>query len=219
MKDRIRFYYETNSMQGRFFLEQNKEKNRITRVAMLRPCTMYDNKTCPVGLEHRSCEFGKQYDSPTISIINDGPRFVFIGEAPGRNGCGTYGIPFMGDRSGTLFMDALWELEINPASCYIDNIIRCCPEKNDLKDYYNIDKIKTLECYGELKKNIKKLKYFGKIFAIGKTAYKSLASMGLEQEIVRVNHPAWYLRAARDNQFVIDLGLKVGLKTDWDQRK
>jgi len=55
---------------------------------------------------------------------------VFIGEAPGKNGCGSTGIPFYGDRSGDLFQACLAESGILMKSVYTTNIIKCCPKDN-----------------------------------------------------------------------------------------
>jgi len=55
---------------------------------------------------------------------------MFVGEAPGKAGCGTTGIAFTGDRSGKFFQECLQECGLSKEDVYTTNIVKCCPENN-----------------------------------------------------------------------------------------
>lgn len=71
------------------------------------------------------------YGKPTFGYGNINSPVFFIGEAPGRYGCGTTGIPFNGDRSGDYFQKMLKEvLGFSLKEVYTTNIVKCNPENN-----------------------------------------------------------------------------------------
>jgi len=71
------------------------------------------------------------YGKPTFGFGNPNSPIFFIGEAPGKYGCGTTGIPFTRDRSGEYFQRVLREeLGLNFSDIWITNIVKCCPLDN-----------------------------------------------------------------------------------------
>lgn len=54
-------------------------------------------------------------------------RLMFIGEAPGRLGADSSGIPFHGDKAGHNFEDLLQFAGINRADVYVTNAVLCNP--------------------------------------------------------------------------------------------
>lgn len=71
------------------------------------------------------------YGKPTFGFGNPNSPIFFIGEAPGKYGCGTTGIPFTRDRSGEYFKRILREeLGLTHADIWITNIVKCCPLDN-----------------------------------------------------------------------------------------
>lgn len=70
------------------------------------------------------------HGKPTWGYGNEKSPFIFIGEAPGKNGCGRTGIPFNGDRSGDLFQECLQVIGMTLNDVYTTNIVKCCPENN-----------------------------------------------------------------------------------------
>ncbi|GAG86010.1 unnamed protein product, partial [marine sediment metagenome] len=57
-------------------------------------------------------------------------KVMFIGEAPGKWGCGVTGIPFTKDKSGEFFQECLAACELTKEQVYVTNIVKCCPENN-----------------------------------------------------------------------------------------
>jgi uracil-DNA glycosylase family 4 len=55
-------------------------------------------------------------------------RLMFIGEAPGRLGADSSGIPFHGDKAGHNFEDLLQFAGINRADVYVTNAVLCNPK-------------------------------------------------------------------------------------------
>jgi len=71
------------------------------------------------------------YGKPTFGFGNPNSPLFFIGEAPGKYGCGTTGIPFTKDRSGEYFRRVLRdELGLTHGDIWITNVVKCCPEDN-----------------------------------------------------------------------------------------
>ena len=71
------------------------------------------------------------YGKPTFGFGNPNSPIFFIGEAPGKWGCGTTGIPFTKDRSGEFFRKILREeLGLNYEDVWITNAVKCCPLDN-----------------------------------------------------------------------------------------
>jgi uracil-DNA glycosylase family 4 len=83
---------------------------------------------CPDLVESRQLY---AYGKPTFGYGNINSPILFIGEAPGKWGCGVTGIPFTGDRSGDYFQKMLHDgLSIKLSSVYTTNIVKCCPKDN-----------------------------------------------------------------------------------------
>ncbi|AEK72208.1 Uracil-DNA glycosylase superfamily protein [Thermococcus sp. 4557] len=113
-----------------------------------------------------------------------GSGVVLVGEAPGRRGCGKTGICFYRDASGMLLRKTLFSLGINPDFLYITNVLKCNPPQNRLRGVPE-------GAYELLAMEIEAIKP-GAIFAIGRTAEKTLKELGFEVEYLK--HPAWYVR-------------------------
>lgn len=63
------------------------------------------------------------YGNPLLSTM-------FIGEAPGYNGCDITGIPFTRDPSGEFFQSMLAEVQWTKEDVYVTNVVKCCPPGN-----------------------------------------------------------------------------------------
>ena len=113
-----------------------------------------------------------------------GSGVVLVGEAPGRKGCGRTGICFYRDASGMLLRKTLFSLGINPDFLYITNVLKCNPPQNRLRGVPE-------GAYELLAMEIEAIKPRA-IFAIGRTAEKTLKELGFEVEYLK--HPAWYVR-------------------------
>jgi len=82
---------------------------------------------CPDLVHSRKLyPFGK----PTWGYGKSPCKVMFVGEAPGKAGCGTTGIAFTGDRSGKFFQECLKECGLTKEDVYVTNIVKCCPENN-----------------------------------------------------------------------------------------
>lgn len=168
----------------------------------LQDCFMYKNLDCELGLEHsKFSKYGIANDKPTAgfgTITN--VKYVFVGEAPGQKGCGTYGIPFYGDVSGNLFMSALYENNISLFNCYITNAIKCCPDGNDLKSYYGKNAL-DLECVKKLKSELEyilDINHLNTVYAVGATAQYILSKiLDSKYTIKKIYHPAYYVRMGK----------------------
>lgn len=165
-------------------------------------CGMYGK--CSVSKDHEQFSpFGMRYKRPTSFYGNiTNPKFIFVGEAPGHLGCGTYGIPFYGDKSGYIFYKAIAEIGLIHSEIYITNTVKCCPKGNDLGTYYNAEKRLELECVRHLDTEILALPK-RRIIALGKVASVTLKLLKIHHEMVY--HPAYYLRSGRPDKFTRDL--------------
>jgi len=82
---------------------------------------------CPDLVHSRKLyPFGK----PTWGYGKSPCEIIFIGEAPGKWGCGVTGIPFTKDRSGQFFQECLAACGLTKEDVYVTNIVKCCPENN-----------------------------------------------------------------------------------------
>ncbi|WP_456368179.1 uracil-DNA glycosylase family protein [Thermococcus sp.] len=113
-----------------------------------------------------------------------GSKVALVGEAPGRRGCGRTGICFYRDASGMLLRGTLFSLGINPDFLYITNVLKCNPPENRLKGI-------PAGAYELLARELEILRP-EKIFAIGRTAQRSLRKLGYDA--IYLKHPAWYVR-------------------------
>lgn len=83
--------------------------------------------SCPALVESRA---KYPYGKPTFGYGNPNSKIVFIAEAPGKYGCGRTGKPFFGDRSGSLYMEALKYIGLDYEKVYTTNVVKCCPLNN-----------------------------------------------------------------------------------------
>jgi DNA polymerase len=87
---------------------------------------------CPLLVKSRALY---PYGKPTFGYGNPNSPVAFIGEAPGKDGCGTTGIPFTKDRSGEFYQRLLREeLGLVMKDVWTTNIVKCCPEDNRKPD-------------------------------------------------------------------------------------
>lgn len=175
-------------------------------------CGAYDDESCQLGRDHAAItKFGCQYHRPTGpcgAVTNI--KYIFVGEAPGENGCGKTGIPFYDDRSGNLLQTTLDRLGIHPVHYYMTNVVKCCPVDNKLSMYVSKHTIKDLECVQTLSVElgpIVKKNPFAKIIALGKVAAEQLKRLHFKYHTVY--HPAYYLRMGISDDFYRELKLVV----------
>jgi len=163
---------------------------------------------CNLGKQQQTSKFGKANKIQTNSCGSTSEvKYIFVGEAPGRQECGTFGIPFYGDRSGMLFQKMLFYLNIPLFNCFITNVIKCCPEKNKLGDFYDTNKRNNLLCVLDLQyKLVDVLEHnnLNDIYCIGQTAYDSLKSIKSLSKfnLILTKHPAYFLYKHIEKEYV-----------------
>jgi uracil-DNA glycosylase family 4 len=149
--------------------------------------------TCGHFKDHRRYPFYKKWHSITWGVGNvANPKVIFVGEAPGMNGCGTTGIPFYFDRSGFLLKWLLFKLGVAESEYYITNICKCTPKDNDINPKY-ADQCGRLHLVRELKDI-----GGGTIVALGNTAKNWLEQEEICKQVgygkvYCIYHPAWAL--------------------------
>lgn len=137
---------------------------------------------CPYFKDHQKYGFWQTHHSITWGCGSLTPKYIFVGEAPGHNGCGKLGIPFYRDASGTMFREAMFWNRVLDTEIYMTNVLKCTPANN------KIDDRPIKECAARL--DLEFLAIFGKkfdwdkmeklapveakIIAVGKTAYNYL---------------------------------------------
>lgn len=170
-------------------------------------------KTCEIGRYHcGGSEFGLKYKAPTSSCGNlETPKYIFVGEAPGRNGCGATGLPFYGDLSGNMLYDAFDRFGILSTQYYISNVVKCTPKENDLARYGTANwRHKELWCVKEfLPREIYDLidphllhGNLPKLIALGRVAHEALTKFKWSHEWIY--HPAYYMRSSAEARFFKD---------------
>lgn len=167
-------------------------------------CNSYTDKNCEIGIDHATISiFGKVAKRPTTACgASDNVKYIFVGEAPGQDGCGSLGIPFYDDRSGNLMQITLDRLGIHPTQYYMTNAVKCCPSSNNLNAYVGNQDRRALECVIALKDEvlrIMKKSPKAKVIAIGKVAGYELARFGIQHH--SIYHPAYYLRMGISDEF------------------
>lgn len=177
-------------------------------------CSEFEQQLCSIGNDHvRESEFGKMHERPTGACGADELiKYIFIGEAPGKNGCGNLGIPFYDDVSGNLFQTALDALGIHPVHYYMTNIIKCCPFDNDLAAYGNMKYQLSRECVKNIITELDAIRDFNpraKVFAVGKVPTKLLGALKYDN-IASLYHPAYYCRIGQSDRFILDLKAAIG---------
>lgn len=175
-------------------------------------CNAYLNKDCILGCDHaQGSVYGKMVNRPTGACgASNNVRFIFVGEAPGQNGCGTLGIPFYDDRSGNLLQTTLDRLGIHPTQYYMTNVVKCCPLDNKLGDYVDNQSRRKLECVTALKTELLRIitkNPTAKLVALGKVAGYEMSQMELGLPHAVVYHPAYYLRMGLSDEFYRELKL------------
>lgn len=210
--------YFPNSANTYVHIPYNISQNKWSSLGLSQKVTRCpDYNTCTLGKQHHTCEFGKKYRRPTSgfgSRILDDLKYIFVGEAPGRKGCGTLGIPFYGDRSGNLFQKTLRELKIHPMQVWTTNVVLCCPEDNKLGEFKNLEKRNTLWCtQNRLKYEITTITDHNKtckVIAVGRVAESSLGALGVS--CIFTYHPSYFLRIGKADGYRKHLELALGDK-------
>ncbi len=144
----------------------------------------------------KKCHWGKatygygDIDSPTI----------FIGEAPGRDGCGYTGIPFTKDRSGKLYNWVLNYLGVKMEETYTTNIVKCFPSDRDGKNRTPTS-AEVRACLPHFLNELRVVKPKG-IVALGRVPERILRDYKamnphlklIQIPIVYIPHPAYIIR-------------------------
>ena len=167
-------------------------------------CGMYTERECKLGEDHHDVSlFGSKYDQPTAACgALTNIKYIFVGEAPGQDGCGKTGVPFYDDPSGNLMQVSLDRLGIHPVQYYMTNVVKCCPIDNRLDDYVSRATRKKLECVQHLGNEIKrvlKMNPIAIVIALGKVAAEELSRANISHRVVY--HPAYYLRMGIGDEF------------------
>ena len=68
--------------------------------------------SCEHFEDHKLYNYWRNYGYITEGAGYHAAEWVFLGEAPGYNGCGWLGIPFYGDKSGAILRNALCYISI-----------------------------------------------------------------------------------------------------------
>jgi len=137
-------------------------------------------------------------------------KIMFVGEAPGQNGCNITGMPFTHDRSGRYFQRCLQQARFNFEEVYTTNICKCSPPGNRNPTDQEIE-----NCLPYLKKEIKHVKP-EIVVALGRVASKifldtnkfsviadegSMQPSGVDWydgKIIVMPHPAYILRKGQE---------------------
>lgn len=167
-------------------------------------CSMFTNCKCKIRKQHLNNGYRGVFEEPCMIAGNiDSPKYVFVGEAPGRCNKNNYGLPFYGDMSGDMFYEALFKCDILPTDVLIENTIHCCPD-----DIHSID-LRTLECARNLRTTLEdandisfssKPRHKVKIVALGRVADKLLDDFGIKHKFVY--HPAYFIRKNNPKGFL-----------------
>lgn len=156
----------------------------LTGVGQIEPwtnCPKIDK--CGYYKAHLKYDFGKEYQKPTSGAGNVEADFAFVGEAPGKLGCGKLGIPFYNDKSGMLFRDALFWNRIGESEVFITNAVKCTPPDN------KINAFKPDICSWNLKFELQHaVCYKPKIISLGRTAEGILNELKIKNTYFK--HPA-----------------------------
>lgn len=134
-------------------------------------------------------DYYKEYKRLTFGTGNTSePDFLFVGEAPGWQGCGRTGIPFYNDASGMYFRYLLFKNGILESQCYITNVVKCTPKDNKLDSVGRLEMKNSIKvCSQQLEKELLTIRPKN-IVALGSTAADWLN--GRNYKFTRVNHPA-----------------------------
>ncbi len=138
---------------------------------------------CPYYLFHSN---NSEYKQITNGIgVRNKPRIMFVGEAPGIHGCGKLGIPFYGDKSGMMFRQAMYNVQLSEGNTYITNVVKCTPPGNKLVHGIFEADIRIL------RNEINSVQP-EQIIAVGRTADSVLDSLNIRHDFIK--HPAYFLR-------------------------
>jgi uracil-DNA glycosylase family 4 len=194
--------YKLKTIDGYTQTPFSEDQNGIDELML--GCFEYkckDYKKCDIGKQHEQfSKFGIRRHRPTSFVGNCvNPQYVFVGEAPGHLGCGTWGLPFYGDNSGYYLYNALYEFGVIPTNIYVTNTIKCCPKGNDLGKYYDIKDRLKLNCVQQIDNEIYGIGGEPRIIALGKVASLTLRELKIGHEMIY--HPAYYLRLGQYSKF------------------
>jgi len=163
---------------------------------------MKQHKTCTCGHSkaHKDTHYYKNTDEITWGSGNMDAQAVWVGEAPGIHGCGTTGIPFYNDLSGTLLRNAMFYNRILETEIYMTNACKCNPEANKINMSYAMDDFNQ-----HFNFELNQLKNDKKYVAIGRTAEQLMANNDMHP--IYMPHPAWVLRNGQDFRYYKNLNI------------
>ena len=195
-------------------LVARREARQANRQAVMQ-CEM-----CPdLVVSRKKSHWGK----PTYGYGDITSPVMFVGEAPGRDGCSYTGIPFTRDRSGQLYNWVLNYLGTNLESVYTTNIVKCWPADKRNNNRTPTDS-EVRACLPHLLNEIRVVRP-KKIVALGRVPERILRQTRannpdmkiLDVPIVYIAHPAFILRKGGNpgsdvakryaNSFISHLGL------------
>lgn len=130
----------------------------------------------------------------THALVHDYGRFNdykawFIGEAPGVNGAGKFGIPFYGDASGSYFRYALLLHGWAETDIRIGNAVKCTPPMNQL-DAATAAACFTINTARDVIGN-------AGIVAVGNVSSRLLSAIHVVHK--KLYHPAFFMRMGRSS--------------------
>lgn len=152
----------------------------------------------------------------TFGYGNPSSSVMFIGEAPGKDGCDVTGIPFTHDRSGEYFQRAIRTVGWDKETIYTTNMVKCCPKDNrkpkadevvncDIYIKYEMQEInpKVIVCMGEIS-----MKTFAP--GVGKVLESWDRVLKVDgRTVVIIPHPAWLLRNMRYEKIYLESFKKI----------
>ena len=172
-------------------LKERRERHGAYRTSCLQ-C-----EECPaLVISRKKAPWGK----PTYGYGNIDSQVMFVGEAPGRDGCATTGIPFTRDRSGELYNWVLKYLGYTLEDVYTTNIVKCWPADSNENNRTPTDD-ECHNCFNHLLNEIRIVRP-AIIVALGRTPERILRRYQrnnpnmavLQVPIEYIPHPAFILR-------------------------
>ena len=106
--------------------QESNTNNKMKKYEELRKRILACSKCPKLVYSRQLYPWGK----PVPGCCNVNSKIMFVGEAPGRFGAGTTGIPFTKDRSGVFFIKLLGVAGFKQDDVYVTNVVKCCPENN-----------------------------------------------------------------------------------------
>lgn len=212
-----KFYYsKTGTFQESFFnREQRMWVNGFYENRFF--CRSFKNQECSIGDNHRMLRViggGEAYPIGAVGGLVY-VKYIFIGESAGYQlDQDQLLIPFYNGVSGQTFQAALDEIGVHPTQYYLTNVVKCNPRLNHLHKHITNPSMcaEVYECTKGLEKEIQQVLEISKlpttVVAIGNVADDTLRKMNIPH--VKVQHPAYFARFGRSDEFVAALKVAIG---------